>query len=299
MQSFTLTLNKTVYQIPCYRSICFDKSGVCSYNDRMHQELEGYIKPGSKEEKIVKEIDFSKLPQHIAIIMDGNGRWAKRRRLPRVEGHRAGTKSVRETVEICARLGIKYLTLYAFSKENWKRPKKEVSTLWRLLEDYLRKDDKVLIENQLRLQVIGQRDQLPESVKKELLRVEELTRIHNRMTIVLALNYGARAEILDAVKKFVNNNETDLSTLTERSFSGLLYTDGIPDPDLLIRTSGEYRVSNFLLWQIAYSEIWITKKYWPDFRKRHLLQAVVDYQKRERRFGDINSHENSEEHTGE
>jgi undecaprenyl diphosphate synthase len=255
----------------------------------MLEELKGYIKPGSDEEKLVEKIDFSKLPRHVAIIMDGNGRWAKKRRLPRVEGHRAGTKSVKEAVETSARIGIKYLTLYAFSKENWKRPKKEIVTLWKLLEDYLRNEDKVLTENDLRLKVIGQRDQLPQSVNQELIRVEKLTENNKRMTIVLALNYGGRAEIVDAVKNIVASNETDIKSLTEESFSEFLYTDMIPDPDLLIRTSGEYRISNFLLWQIAYSEIWFTKEYWPDFRRKHMLQAIVDYQKRERRFGDINS----------
>jgi undecaprenyl diphosphate synthase len=225
--------------------------------------------------------------------MDGNGRWAKKRNLPRVEGHRAGTESVREIVETCARLGIKYLTLYAFSKENWKRPRKEVATLWRLLEDYLKKEDKVLLENRFRLKVIGQRGEVPVSVQRELKRVEHLTKDNDRLTIVLALNYAGRAEIVNSIKRILKENDFDIDSLDEEKFSGYLYTAGIPDPDLLIRTSGEQRLSNFLLWQIAYSELWITSEFWPDFRKKHLLQAVVDYQKRERRFGDIHPRKGS------
>ena len=259
----------------------------------MREDLEGFIKPGSEEDQLVQKIDFSKIPQHVAVIMDGNGRWAKKRNLPRVEGHRAGAESVRELVETCARLGIKYLTLYAFSKENWKRPRKEVITLWRLLEEYLKKQDKVLVENRFRLKVIGQRDDIPASVQKELNRVEELTKDNDRMTIVLALNYGGRTEIVDGIKKVLKEKDFNIESLDEEKFSGYLYTADIPDPDLLIRTSGEQRVSNFLLWQIAYSEMWITPEYWPDFRKKHLLQAVVDYQRRERRFGDIRPHRES------
>jgi undecaprenyl diphosphate synthase len=256
----------------------------------MDERLDGFIKPGSEEELLARQIDFSRLPQHVAVIMDGNGRWAKKRRLPRIEGHRAGSESVRELVETCGRLGIKFLTLYAFSKENWKRPKKEVATLWRLLEDYLKREDKVLVENKFRLKVIGQKDSIPGSVKRELERVEELTKNNERLTIVLALNYGGRAEIVDAVRKIVKDIGFESDGLDEEKFSGYLYTADIPDPDLLIRTSGELRVSNFLLWQIAYSEIWFTKELWPDFRKKHLLQALIDFQKRERRFGDIYPH---------
>jgi undecaprenyl diphosphate synthase len=253
----------------------------------MHENLEEFIDPGTEEASLVDQLDFDRLPRHIAIIMDGNGRWAKKRNLPRVEGHKAGSKSVREVVETCARVGIKYLTLYAFSKENWKRPRREISTLWRLLEDYLRKDSKVLEKNQLRLKVIGQKEALPASVRAELSRVENLTKNYERMTIILALNYGGRAEIVEAVKKIFRDNGSEINTLDEEKFSHYLFTAEIPDPDLLIRTSGEMRISNFLLWQIAYSEIWITPEFWPDFRKKHLLQAIIDYQRRERRFGDI------------
>lgn len=253
----------------------------------MFEDLKDFFKPGTEEESLAKEIDFTRLPKHVAIIMDGNGRWAKKRRLPRIEGHRAGSKSVKEVVETSARLGIKYLTLYAFSKENWKRPKREISFLWRLLEDYLRREDKVLIKNNLRLRVIGQIEDIPANVRGELERVEELTKNNTRMTVILALNYGGRAEIVDAVKKILMDKTIEPASLSEETFSSYLYTSGIPDPDLLIRTSGELRISNFLLWEIAYSEIWITPEFWPDFHRKHILQALVDFQKRERRFGDI------------
>jgi undecaprenyl diphosphate synthase len=190
-------------------------------------------------------------------------------------------------VEACARLGIKYLTLYAFSKENWKRPKAEISTLWKLLENYLKEEYRVLVKNRLRLKVIGQKDALPSRIRKELQRVEDLTKNSDRMTIILALNYGGRAEIVEAVKKICRENNAPADSLTEEKFSSYLYTADVPDPDLLIRTSGELRISNFLLWQIAYSEIWITPEFWPDFRKKNLFQALLDFQKRERRFGDI------------
>jgi undecaprenyl diphosphate synthase len=253
----------------------------------MAKDLEGFVSPGSEEAELARQLDFSRLPKHVAIIMDGNGRWAQKRKLPRIEGHRAGAKAVQEAVESCARLGVSYLTLYAFSKENWKRPKREVARLWRLLEDYLRKEDKELVKNNIRLKVIGQREELPESTDKELRRVEELTKEFTKLTVVLALNYSGRAEIVDAAKRILNDRGLDPASLDEKTFSRYLYTSSLPDPDLLIRTSGELRVSNFLLWQIAYSEIWITPDYWPDFRRKHILQALVDYQKRERRFGAV------------
>ncbi len=253
----------------------------------MNESHKDFVESGSEEERLLNSLDFSKLPRHVAIIMDGNGRWAKRRNLPREEGHKAGAKSVQEVVEACAHLGIKYLTLYAFSKENWKRPKAEISTLWKLLENYLKEEYRILVKNKLRLKVIGQKDALPSRIRKELQRVEKLTKNFGRMTIILALNYGGRAEIVEAVKKICQNNSSHIDSLTEEKFSAYLYTAKVPDPDLLIRTSGELRVSNFLLWQIAYSEIWITPEFWPDFRKKHLFQALLDFQKRERRFGDI------------
>jgi len=273
----------------------FDNSQPSLYNWRMKVKLEGFIKPGSEEEELVKQLDFSRLPRHVAVIMDGNGRWARKRRLPRVEGHRAGSKSVQEIVETCARVGIDYLTLYAFSKENWKRPIREVATLWRLLEDYLKKEDRILVENKLRLKVIGQREAIPAVVRAELERVENLTKNNDRMTVILALNYGGRAEIVDAAKKIMKKKSFDIDSLDEEKFSQFLSTAQFPDPDLLIRTSGELRISNFLLWQIAYTEIWITPELWPDFRKKHMLQALVEYQRRERRFGDVHPREFSKE----
>jgi len=252
----------------------------------MFNTLEGYVQPGTIEAELVQKIDFSHLPVHIAIIMDGNGRWARNRNLPRTEGHKAGSRSVKEVVETCARLGIKYLTLYAFSKENWKRPKEEVNTLWELLKEYLSKESKVLIENDLRLKVIGERKGIPYPVRRELARVERLTANNHRMTVILALNYGGRQEIIRAVKKMVRRKYR-IEEVDENLFSRFLDTAGVPDPDLLIRTSGEMRLSNFLLWQCAYTELWITPVLWPDFRKKDLFQAVVDYQQRERRFGGV------------
>jgi undecaprenyl diphosphate synthase len=252
-------------------------------------DLENFIESGSEEEQLVKQLDLTRMPEHVAVIMDGNGRWAKKRNLPRVEGHREGANSVREIVETSARLGVRYLTLYAFSKENWKRPRKEVSTLWKLLEDYLKKESKVLEEKNLCLRVIGQRDAIPANVRMDLERVENMTRNNTRMTINLALNYGGRTEIIDAVKRICLDKTVDPALLDEEIFSRFLYTYPVPDPDLLIRTSGEQRISNFLLWQIAYTEIWTTEVLWPDFRRKHLIQAVVDFQRRERRFGDVNT----------
>lgn len=251
----------------------------------MLERLKGYLEPGSPEEKLAAELDAARLPRHVAVIMDGNGRWARERSLPRIEGHRAGSKSVREVVEACARLGIEVLTLFAFSRENWKRPKREVSTLWKLLEEYLKSEDKVLMENNFRLTTIGRLEEIPESTRRELARVVRRTASNSGLRIVLALNYGGRQEIVEAAKRWAERGDPSPRDLDEESFSGFLDTAGIPDPDLLIRTSGESRVSNFLLWQIAYSEIWITRVYWPEFRKAHLLQALVEFQKRERRFG--------------
>jgi undecaprenyl diphosphate synthase len=253
----------------------------------MLDRLKGWIRPGTIEEELVRKVDFSRIPRHVAVIMDGNGRWAKARNLPRVEGHRAGAKAVEEIVESCGRMGVAVLTLFAFSRENWKRPEGEVRTLWKLLEEYLKKQDKVLIKNKFRLMVIGQREGLPAAIRRDLERVEALTRDNCRLTVVFALNYGGRAEIVDAAKRILAERPAGSSDLDEEAFSRYLYTAGLPDPDLLIRTSGEYRISNFVLWQIAYAEIWITKVYWPDFRKKDFLEALLDYQKRERRFGDI------------
>ena len=244
------------------------------------------VVPGSPEEQLARQVNFDRLPRHIAVIMDGNGRWAAQRHLPRVEGHRAGIDSVREVVETSARLGISVLTLYAFSVENWKRPAAEVSTLMALLKRYLRLELNTLLRNNIRFRVIGREGELAPDIRHELQAAEEKTARNSGMLFNIALNYGGRAEIVEAVKRVMAAGVRP-DTLDEQTFAGFLYTAGQPDPDLLIRTSGEMRVSNFLLWQIAYSEIWVTDTLWPEFRKRHLLEAVLAYQKRDRRYGGI------------
>ena len=250
------------------------------------EQLLAWLPAGSAEEALARAVNFDQLPAHVAIIMDGNGRWAAQRHLPRVEGHRAGIDSVRDVVEASARLGIDVLTLYAFSVENWKRPRAEVSTLMLLLKRYLRLELNTLLKNNIRFQTIGRTHELAPDVQDELAMGIERTASNTGMRFNIALNYGGRSEIVDAVRKAMASG-LDPSDLDERRFGELLYTAGQPDPDLLIRTSGEMRVSNFLLWQIAYSEIWVTDTLWPDFRCRHLLEAIVAYQKRERRYGGI------------
>ena len=244
------------------------------------------VAPESEEAGLIRQIDPERLPAHVAIIMDGNGRWAAERHLPRVEGHRAGIESVRDTVETAARLGLKVLTLYAFSIENWKRPPSEVSTLMLLLKRYLRSELKTLLGNNIRFNVIGRSEALAGDVREELDAAVDRTTNNSGMLFNIALNYGGRAEIVDAARRAIREGIPE-DALDETRFGNLLYTAGQPDPDLLIRTSGEMRVSNFLLWQIAYAEIWVTDTYWPDFRRRHLLEAIVDFQKRERRYGGI------------
>ena len=249
------------------------------------------LKPGEPDWDLAQSIDPERLPSHIAIIMDGNGRWAKRRSLPRVAGHKAGIDSVRVTVETCARLRIPILTLYAFSVENWKRPRHEVDTLWRLLHIYVRKELSTLMENDVRLRAIGRLDALPPQVRDDLQSTAEITG-HNRGLLVnLAINYSGRAEIVDAVnallEKARSSGRPSSYRIDEEAITSHLYTHGLPDPDLLIRTSGELRISNFLLWQIAYSELYVTPTLWPDFRRTDLLQAVLEYQKRDRRFGGL------------
>ena len=241
---------------------------------------------GSREESLARQVDFDRLPTHVAVIMDGNGRWAAQRHLPRVEGHRAGIDAVREVVETSARLHIEVLTLYAFSVENWKRPPTEVAVLMGLLKRYLRLELETLLGNDIRFQVIGRQDELSADVRRELDIGQERTRGNRGMLFNIALNYGGRAEIVRAARRAIEDGIRP-SDLDEQRFGELLYTAGQPDPDLLIRTSGEMRVSNFLLWQIAYAEIWVTETLWPDFRARHLLEAILDYQKRERRYGGI------------
>lgn len=244
------------------------------------------VTPGSVEDGLVRRVDFDRLPRHVAIIMDGNGRWAAMRHLPRVEGHRAGIDAVRTTVETSARLGIPVLTLYAFSVENWKRPDTEISALMGLLKHYLRSELKTLLRNNIRFKVIGQPDRLSREIREELQAAEVRTAGNAGMLFNIALSYGGRAEIVDAARQVLRSG-VDPDTLDEATFASFLYTAGQPDPDLMIRTSGEMRVSNFLLWQIAYAEIWVTDALWPDFRTRDLLEAIIDYQKRDRRYGAI------------
>ena len=251
------------------------------------EQLLAHIQPGSPEDTLARQVNFGRLPAHIAVIMDGNGRWAAQRHLPRVEGHRAGIDAVRDIVETSARLGIQVLTLYAFSVENWKRPAAEVSTLMTLLKRYLRSELSTLLKNDIRFKVVGRMEELAPDIQAELRNAEEKTVKNRGMLFNIALNYGGRAEIVEAVKKVITDGVA-ADALDEARFGSYLYTAGQPDPDLLIRTSGEMRVSNFLLWQIAYAEIWVTDTLWPDFRARHLLEAIVAYQKRDRRYGGIN-----------
>ncbi len=249
--------------------------------------------PGSEEDGMLRQLDPGRLPRHIAMIMDGNGRWARKRRLPRIAGHRAGVASVREVVETCARLDIPVLTVYAFSKENWKRPKAEVDFLMDLLRDYMHKELEELCVNNIRVQVVGRAHELPTVVQEVLQRAVERTAANTGLVFNLALSYGGRAEIVDACRELirdgVNPDDVDESTFARR-----LYTGGQPDPDLVIRTGGEMRISNFLLWQIAYAELVVTDALWPDFRKRDLFAALLEFQRRERRFGGLSPREADE-----
>lgn len=236
------------------------------------------------------KIDLERLPKHIAVIMDGNGRWAKEQGKPRVFGHRNGVKSVREITEGAAEIGIEYLTLYAFSTENWNRPKLEVSALMRLLVETVYQETNTLMENNIRLQAIGEIDKLPKATYKALLEGIENTKNNTRMTLVLALNYSGRWDITQASQKLatsVANGELQASDINAERIAAALSTHGMPDPELLIRTSGENRISNFLLWELAYAEFYFSPVFWPDFRKPNFYQAIVDYQQRERRFGKI------------
>jgi len=234
------------------------------------------------------KIDKDRLPRHIAVIMDGNGRWARRRHFPKIAGHKAGIKSVEETIKAAREFGIKILTLYAFSTENWKRPRKEVDALMGLLENYLDHETEKISDWGVRIRAIGKINGLPSPIRVKLRRAEERTALNTAIFVNFALNYGSRSEIIDAARKIaeeVKANRLDPNDISEKKFADYLYTAGMPDPDLLIRTSGEARMSNFLLWQISYSEIYITKKLWPDFRKKDLKAALLDYCKRERRYG--------------
>jgi undecaprenyl diphosphate synthase len=248
------------------------------------------FRAGSAEAALWSRLDPAALPRHLAIIMDGNGRWARRRHRPRIAGHRAGVEAVRRIVETCARIHIPVLTLYAFSLDNWKRPAEEVDFLMKLLRQYVRRDLNDMRRNNVRLRVIGRWQELPPEVRTEVARAVAETNANTGMQLVVALNYSARAELVDAVRSLLERAQHNGSQpVDERMLSEHLYAADLPDPDLLIRTSGEMRVSNFLLWQIAYTEIWVTDTLWPDFSPRHLLEALADFQRRERRYGGLGS----------
>ena len=248
------------------------------------------VERGSREEALLAGLDWSRLPRHVAVIMDGNGRWAARRGQPRVAGHRAGVEAVRSTVDTAARLGLGALTLYAFSTENWKRPRLEVDALMRMLKRYLRLELEAIHRQNIRFQPIGRIEGLRESVRRELERAVERTSGNTGMVLNVALNYGGRAEIVDAVRAAARALAAEgraAEEMTDEDISRHLYTAGLPELDLLVRTSGELRISNFLLWQAAYSEIYVTETLWPDFRRADLLEAVADFQRRDRRFGGL------------
>ena len=265
------------------------------------QALLDTLKPGETDWLLAQTIDPARLPRHIAIIMDGNGRWARKRNMPRVAGHKAGINPVRSTVETCARLGLQALTLYAFSVENWKRPRHEVETLWRLLRFYLRREMPSLMENNIRLFAVGRLTGLPDPVREELQAAADETARNTGLRVSLAINYGGRSEIVDAVNAAIAEQRRrtvgERIEIDEQAIARNLYTAHVPDPDLLIRTSGEMRVSNFLLWQIAYAELYVTQTLWPDFTRTDLLNAIADYQKRDRRFGGVTAEEALESET--
>ena len=264
----------------------------------LHVATPGSLGPATPEEaSLLEKLDLTRLPRHVAVIMDGNGRWAQKRHLPRIAGHRSGTQSARTTIETCARLKIEALTLYAFSVENWRRPKTEIDFLMALLREYLRKEMPLLQKNNIRMRFLGRIDELPAGVQNDVRGAMEKTSGNKGMVLCVALNYGGRAELVDAMNAILSerNGHGASHKVTEEQLSRHLYTDGLPDPDLLIRTSGEMRVSNFLLWQIAYAEIFVTETLWPDFNRARLLEALLEFQKRERRYGGIREGEPSEE----
>ena len=242
------------------------------------------------QEELIPGLQPEQFPRHIAIIMDGNGRWARRRRLPRVQGHRAGAESVRTVTEECVRLGLDQLTLYGFSAENWSRPRRETDYLMRLYRQYLAQERRTILENNVRFRMIGRLDELPSPVRKEAEKTTSISQRNTGLVLCLAINYGARAEIVDAARRVAAAaaaGKLHPQDLTEERFAALLYTDGMPDPDLLIRTAGEMRLSNFLLWQVSYAELYVTPVLWPDFRVPDLWEAVREYARRERRFGGL------------
>jgi undecaprenyl diphosphate synthase len=249
----------------------------------------------AEEAELLGKLDLTRLPRHLAVIMDGNGRWAQRKHLPRVAGHRSGTQTARSTIETCARLGIDALTLYAFSVENWRRPKTETDFLMQLLREYLRQEMPLIQRNNIRMRFLGRSSELPVGVQQDMRGAMEKTSANTGMVLCLALNYGGRAEIVDAVNAILaeRNGKPGRHEITDGDLSRHLYTSGLPDPDLLIRTSGEMRVSNFLLWQIAYAEIFVTETLWPDFNRARLFEAFLEFQKRDRRYGGISESESS------
>jgi len=263
----------------------------------MHEHFSEILNPGSEDAKLLATIDVARLPQHVAVIMDGNGRWAKKRGKPRIFGHQAGADSVKAIIDTCARLQIKAVTLYAFSTENWKRPKSEVSGLMQMLKKVLRRELNEVTESNIRFQAIGDIAGLAPDVQAELAFATEKTAANTGLVMCVALNYGGRAEIVDASRRAAAQllaNGRQISELSEADIERNLYTHGLPDVDLLIRTSGEMRISNFLLWQLAYSEIYVTPTLFPDFRRTEIFKAIIDYQKRDRRFGDVKSSRTAE-----
>lgn len=246
----------------------------------------------SREGFFLRRVKRYLAPAHVAIIMDGNGRWADERGLPRLAGHRAGAKAIRQVIETAPELGIKYLTLYAFSVENWRRPQEEVMGLMKLFEEMIGREIDDLHRNGVKLNFIGQLEELPESTRKAFKKATELTESNDKLNLSVAINYGGRTEIIDAVRKIVKAAEKDgrvLDELNPDSFGKYLYTANVPEPELLIRTSGELRISNFLLWQIAYSELWVTPTFWPDFTRGEFIRAIYDFQQRKRRFGGLDT----------
>jgi undecaprenyl diphosphate synthase len=253
----------------------------------------------AEEAFLLEKLNLSALPKHVAVIMDGNGRWAQRRHLPRIAGHRKGTETARVAIETCSRLKIEALTLYAFSVENWRRPKAEIDFLMQLLREYIRQEMPLLQKNNIRMRFLGRANELPAAVQRDSREAMEATAGNSGMVLCVALNYGGRAEIVDAANALLAERRAagNAAALTEADIEKHLYTAGLPDPDLLIRTSGELRVSNFLLWQIAYAELFVTDTLWPDFNRARLLEAFVDFQRRDRRFGGIGESEESDRRT--